>query len=146
MEISMRKRFNVTGVCIPEKHYMVDLTEKVNAVVDQYVSQGAYFTVNRARQFGKTTLLNALEGRLRGEYAVLSISLEAADDYFADMGVFVNGIVMDIAEELRRNGVQERVVREWEQRIDGDYPLKALGGQNFVPVHTEQAGSRIDDR
>lgn len=129
MEISMRKRFNVTGVCIPEKHYMVDLTEKVNAVVDQYVSQGAYFTVNRARQFGKTTLLNALEGRLRGEYVVLSISLEAADDYFADMGVFVNGIVMDIAEELRRNGVQERVVRAWEQRIDGDYPLKALGGR-----------------
>lgn len=129
MKNHLKKRFNVTGVCIPEKHYMVDLTEKVNAIVDRYVSQGAYFTVNRARQFGKTTLLNALEEGLRGEYVVLSISLEAADDYFTDMGVFVNGIIMDIAEELRRNGVQEKVVSAWEQRVDGDYPLKALGGK-----------------
>lgn len=74
------KRFNVAGVCVPEKHYMVNLTERVDAVVNNYIRQGAYLTVNRARQFGKTTILNALERRLRGEYVAISISLEAADD------------------------------------------------------------------
>ncbi len=121
------KRFHVTGVCIPDKHYMVDLTEKVNTIIDDYICQGAYFTINRARQYGKTTIINALEKRLCSEYVVISISLESADDYFADMEVFVNGIAMDIAEELCRNGVHETIVSEWEQKIEGDYPLKMLG-------------------
>ena len=49
----------------------------------------------------KSTIINALETRLRKEYLVISISLEAADDYFASMQTFVNGLVMDIADELR---------------------------------------------
>ncbi|MDE7478817.1 MAG: AAA family ATPase, partial [Lachnospiraceae bacterium] len=121
------KRFNVTGVCIPDKHYMVDLLEKVNTIVDEYICQGAYFTMNRARQFGKTTIINALEKRLCSEYIVISISLESADDYFVNMQVFVNGLVIDIAEELRRNGVHENIVSEWEQKIESDYPLKMFG-------------------
>ena len=56
----MRKKFNVTGPCIPGKHYMADmpeLLERMKACVDE----GDYFTVNRARQYGKTTALNALK-------------------------------------------------------------------------------------
>ena len=48
------KRFNVTGICVPDKHYMVDIgdkLEKIKAMVDY----GDYFTINRARQYGKTT-------------------------------------------------------------------------------------------
>ena len=44
----MAKKFNVTGVCIPELHYMINLSsrlEKIKAMVDQ----GLYFTINRAR-------------------------------------------------------------------------------------------------
>ncbi|MDE7415219.1 MAG: AAA family ATPase [Lachnospiraceae bacterium] len=121
------KKFNITGLCIPSKHYMVDLSEKVNLILDNYISQGAYFTINRARQFGKTTIINALETRLCKEYLVISISLEAADDYFASMQTFVNGLVMDIADELRRNNVAESIISEWETRIEGDYPLKMFG-------------------
>lgn len=121
------KKFNVTGVCVPDKHYMVDLSEKVDEIIEKYVSQGAYFTINRARQFGKTTILNALKTRLRGEYIVISISLEAADEYFVSLPVFVNGIAMDMASELMRNGTDGDIVNEWERKIEGDYPLKALG-------------------
>lgn len=121
------KKFNVTGVCVPDKHYMVDLSEKVNEILDKYISQGAYFAINRARQFGKTTMIHALEMRLHREYIVISISFESADDYFVSLPVFVNGIAMDIAEELKRNGVEKEIVGEWEERIEGDYPLKMLG-------------------
>ncbi len=50
------KRFNTTAVCIPSKHYMVDMTDKVMEI-KKLVDEGSYFTINRARQYGKTTML-----------------------------------------------------------------------------------------
>ena len=52
------KEFNTTAVCIPSKHYMVDITERVKEI-KKMVDAGKYFTINRARQYGKTTTLNA---------------------------------------------------------------------------------------
>ena len=69
------RRFNTTGPCIPGKHYMVDLTERL-AQICGLVDGGAYFTVNYARQYGKTTTLNALKRRLKAEYTVFLISFE----------------------------------------------------------------------
>ena len=60
----MRKRFNVTGLCIPQKHYMVNLAQRL-AQIKEMVDEGAYFTIHRARQYGKTTLLYALESYLK---------------------------------------------------------------------------------
>ena len=57
------KEFNTTGVCVPSKHYMVDLTERVSEI-KKPIDDGRYFTINRARQYGKTTTLNALESYL----------------------------------------------------------------------------------
>ncbi len=51
------KKFNTTGVCIPSKHYMVDLSERV-AEIGKMVDDGKYFTINRARQYGKTTTID----------------------------------------------------------------------------------------
>ena len=51
------KRFNTTAVCIPSKHYMVDLSERVREI-KKLVDAGKYFTINRARQYGKTTPLH----------------------------------------------------------------------------------------
>ena len=42
--------------------------------------EGAYFTINRVRQFGKTTLLPALQRRLSGQCLVLRLSFEGVDD------------------------------------------------------------------
>ncbi len=62
------KEFNTTAVCIPSKHYMVDLSERV-AEIKKLVDAGKYFTINRARQYGKTTTLSALEKYLSMGYA-----------------------------------------------------------------------------
>ena len=69
------KSFNTTAVCIPSKHYMVDLSERVKAI-KQMVDAGKYFTINRARQYGKTTTLTALRKALATEYLVLSIDFQ----------------------------------------------------------------------
>ena len=58
------KEFNVTGTCIPEKHFMVDISEKLNKVME-LVERGKYFTINRPRQFGKTTLMFLLSKLLK---------------------------------------------------------------------------------
>ncbi len=69
------KKFNTTVVCIPSKHYMVDLSERV-LEIKKLVDDGKYFTINRARQYGKTTTLKALQRALQRDYIVLSLSFE----------------------------------------------------------------------
>ena len=67
--------FNVTGTCNPGRHYMVDVgkkLEKIKAMVDK----GQYFTINRARQYGKTTTLHLLEKVLAPAYLCIRISFE----------------------------------------------------------------------
>lgn len=41
------KVFNTTAVCIPSKHYMVDICGKV-AEIKQLVDNGKYFTINNS--------------------------------------------------------------------------------------------------
>ena len=48
----MRRKFNITGSCNPERHYMVDISGRV-AQMRAMVERGDYFCVNRARQYGK---------------------------------------------------------------------------------------------
>lgn len=69
------KRFNTTAVCIPSKHYMVDLSERVSEI-EKLVVEGKYLTINCARQYGKTTTLRALQETLQSKYTVLSLSFE----------------------------------------------------------------------
>ena len=51
----LRKMFNINGDCKPLLHYMVNIEDRLNEV-KKMVEQGSYFTINRARQFGKTTM------------------------------------------------------------------------------------------
>ena len=77
----MAKEFNVTGTCISRLHYMVDTTQKLNAI-RALVEKGKYFTINRPRQYGKTTTLQMLGKTLRatGEYIVFSMSFASVGD------------------------------------------------------------------
>ena len=74
-ETKALKEFNTTAVCIPEKHYMVDLSERLKEI-KKLVDAGKYFTINRARQYGKTTTLNALKTYLYKEYSVISLDFQ----------------------------------------------------------------------
>ncbi|MCD8370011.1 MAG: hypothetical protein LUC94_06760 [Clostridiales bacterium] len=61
-----RKKFNITGLCIPDRHYMVDVSEKINQIIENYNEDGRVkisnrifesyiyeylISVNRTRQF-----------------------------------------------------------------------------------------------
>ncbi|MCQ2258431.1 MAG: AAA family ATPase, partial [Bacteroidaceae bacterium] len=73
------KRFNTAGTCRPNEHYMVDITERLE-IIRKMVAKGDYFCINRGRQYGKTTTLEALSDYLRNDYSVFSISFEGLDD------------------------------------------------------------------
>lgn len=55
----MNKFFNTNAVCTPRYHYMADITDKLKQI-KVMVDAGQYFTINRARQYGKTTTLKRL--------------------------------------------------------------------------------------
>lgn len=74
----MVKEFNTTAVCIPELHYMVNLHSRLEEI-QKMVSSGKYFTINRARQYGKTTLLRALHRYLQTDYYVIFIDFQLFD-------------------------------------------------------------------
>ena len=66
------KSFNTTAVCVPTKHYMLDISDRVQKI-RKLIDKGEYFTINRARQYGKTTTLNALKESIADIYTVISI-------------------------------------------------------------------------
>ena len=72
------KRFNTTGLCNPKKHYMVDISDKLEKI-KVLIENEEYFVINRPRQYGKTTILTALENSLKEKYLVISISFEGTD-------------------------------------------------------------------
>ena len=78
----MTKEFNTTGSCNPAMHYMVDTSKKL-AQIEELIDRGKYFTINRARQFGKTTTLDSLFRLLSDKYFIIKISFEGLgeDDY-----------------------------------------------------------------
>ena len=71
----MARCFNVTGSCNPKLHYMVDIQSKLEEI-KKLVDAGAYFTINRARQYGKTTTLDALAEYLKNDYVVISLDFQ----------------------------------------------------------------------
>jgi hypothetical protein len=75
----MKKRFNVTGLCVPDMHYMVDISGKIKKI-EEMVDSGYYFTINRPRQYGKTTTLNMLAQKLRDRHIVIDTSFEGVSD------------------------------------------------------------------
>lgn len=124
------KRFNLTGVCIPEKHYMVDLSEKIENIIKDYIEQGAYFTINRARQFGKTTLLSSLQRSLSDQYLVIRLSFEGVDDSnFDDNASFVNMFLRSTERRLIQMRADRNLIDEWIQtpQNDADKAFDILG-------------------
>lgn len=123
----MAKKFNVTGICIPQKHYMVDVSPKIDRIIQDYIQEGKYFTINRARQYGKTTLLYLLENRLKEKYVVLNLSFEAADEYFKSSLQLARGLMMDISDRLAAQNIPQGVLDDWNQPVSEDFPMRELG-------------------
>ena len=101
----MQRVFNTTGICIPEKHYMVNLDQRLHQI-RKLVDAGKYFTINRARQYGKTTTLRALAELLWKEYYVVLLDFQTFDNEKFDNGnVFSVVFARSFLRAFRRNQV-----------------------------------------
>lgn len=118
----MNKRFNVNGLCIPEEHYMVDISQRL-AEIEKMVKIGEYFTINRGRQYGKTTTISLLKKRLSERYTVFSISFQGiSDDDFESSTAFYRmflGFLYDAIEFGQTKGISEDGKKILEQ-MSGD--------------------------
>ena len=72
------KRFNYTGTCIPERHYMADTSKKIEKII-KMIDYGDYFTINRPRQYGKTTTIALLERKLKDTLLIIKISFQGKE-------------------------------------------------------------------
>ena len=96
----MEKEFNITGTCIPSENYMVNIESKLREI-RTLVDKKRYFTINRGRQYGKTTTLAALETYLEDEYTVISLTFEGlCDESFVDAKTFCQAFLQLIDEAL----------------------------------------------
>ena len=96
------KKFNITGTCVPDIHYMVNIDRKVEKVI-QMIEEGSYFVISRPRQYGKTTLLSALCRQLSkiDSYILIKISFEGlGDESFENPESFAQSFLLQLSEEL----------------------------------------------
>ena len=116
--VKMRKRFNITGSCKPQKHYMVNLADRIKRIKEEYVDEGSYFVINRGRQYGKTTTLQVLGKYLAKEYIVFSLDFQKmATKKFTDETTFTNAFVEKLFIALKDADTNEE---KWikEQLLD----------------------------
>ena len=99
------KIFNTTAVCTPEDNYMVDLSSKVKEIAG-LVDSRKYFSINRARQYGKTTTLIALEKYLSDRYDVISLDFQdITDAVFKNESVFTKGLAQVLCDTRDSIGI-----------------------------------------
>jgi hypothetical protein len=107
------RKFNVTGVCVPGKHYMADISEKLKKI-REFIYGECYFTINRARQYGKTTTLNMIQQTLPAEYICASISFEGlGDETFVSQEAFCPTFVGQVAKALKFTPVSKEYSDKW---------------------------------
>lgn len=113
------RRFNTTGVCVKHKHFMANIDEKLNEII-KLIDRDSYFTINRPRQYGKTTTLNEIKLRLREKYIVISISFEGiGNTIFTDENKFSKKILDIFSDSLEFFNEQESLLlRELSKDVE----------------------------
>ena len=131
------KIFNITGPCIPELHYMVDTSKKIKRIVQEYIEKGCYFTINRARQYGKTTTIGLLTRELKKDYIVIPISFEGfGAEVFSDEKAFIETFMRRCYQRIPASMKKERFAELFTDA--GSVPNLAALGDRIVEI-TETA-------
>lgn len=126
----MKRRFNVTGSCSPQRHYMVRIDDRLKKIKEDFVDYGSYFVINRGRQYGKTTTLKALQDYLVGEYIVISLDFQmlgTAD--FVDETTFSSAFLDVFLRECEISSIEneDELFKPLKELVEGDrYGLKEL--------------------
>ncbi len=129
------KKFNTAGPCIAGRHYMADITRQLKEIYAM-IAEGCYFTICRARQYGKTTMLAALAKELSEKYCVISLDFQKfSQDCFADERSFCRAFAQEICEEADR--LPLHVIQEDALQI-----LDALKEDDGLNLHSLFQGLR----
>ncbi|MCI7322402.1 MAG: ATP-binding protein [Lachnospiraceae bacterium] len=128
----MAKAFNVTADCKPDKHYMVNIDGKLVSI-KKMIDAGDYFTINRARQYGKTTTLRALSRYLQKDYHVVLLDFQTISNakfeienqfslIFAKL--FLRGLKMNLLSDDQKfqSAIGQLELQVREKRTDYELP------------------------
>lgn len=97
---------------------MVDLSERVNEI-KQLVDEGKYFTINRARQYGKTTTLSRLSDYLQQDYQVLSLDFQAISDAsFQSEESFVKAFCRNVLKRTKKIPIPSLVMDQLRDFVE----------------------------
>ena len=126
----MAKVFNITGSCIPRLHYMVNLDSRLQAI-RKLVDAGQYITINRGRQYGKTTTLKALTRTLSDSYYVLDMDFQTAmsgaafetEESYAKAFVKAFCVLM---KRIQPSAEIQNAMQEMKSDVQGDFKLVDL--------------------
>lgn len=143
----MRKKFNDTGPCIPEQHFMADISAKLAQIV-ALVEEGAYFTINRPRQYGKTTSIHGLFLALNEKTDYLSIKLSfegIGDAVFENEAVFCQSFVDDLAYRLRNSHPDHATFLQKEMKSVGSFRRLSRTISDFVQFSGKKIVVIIDE-
>lgn len=130
----MAKVFNITADCKPAEHYMVNLDRRLKEI-KELVDAGSYFTINRARQYGKTTVLRALNRYLQEEYYVVLMDFQTfGEAKFKNENIFALSFASSFLRLLKRNHLNMRrdfekalaVLEKWADSRREDFEQKEL--------------------
>ena len=128
------RKFCTTGLCVPERNYMTDISEKLSQT-EKMIRDGYYFTINRARQYGKTTMLTALQRKLHNEYLCILISFEGlGDESFESSKTFSDALMTLIQDELPYTSaaLEKEYIQDWYDSSVTEF--REHGGKNSLSL------------
>ncbi|MDO4156508.1 MAG: AAA-like domain-containing protein [Oscillospiraceae bacterium] len=115
----MNRYFNITGSCNPQEHYMVNLDSRL-AQIKKMVDAGQYFAINKGRQYGKTTMLDALQEYLKQQYSVIFLDFQSqmSTAMFENEAIFANAFA-DAFIEAAMFSNQDALMKISKSQLDG---------------------------
>jgi type II secretory pathway predicted ATPase ExeA len=113
------REFNTFGPVNPQYHYHVNRVA-VKAAMRQKIEKGRYFTLNAARQTGKTTLFREVIAELEAEGAYFGVLLDFSSLKGFEGARLYERLGSELQEQARRLGVTElpRTMRDHGDFVD----------------------------
>ena len=141
----MAKEFNTSVTCNPKRHYMVDVTAKMK-VFEGLINKAKYFTINRARQFGKSSALNWILWNMSDRYLVIPASFEksSAEDWMST-DRFCKFVCKKIAEVLIKTPDYQEFWQNIKQTEILDFDILSAKITEFCKLTKRKVVLTIDE-
>lgn len=134
---------------------MVDLSGRIGQI-RKMVDAGAYFIINRARQYGKTTTLTALEEKLSEIYLVINLDFQdLGSASYQDENTFSLAFLDLFLQEMERHNAGEmpgmaEIMKKMQEIVENDkqeFKLMSLFRhlRKVCAVSTKQVVLMVDE-